>query len=411
MVDGLFSSPLLFSENRNTICRGSCAGLALEALAKLWEFSVDIRSGGDAPMLMLARVSVFSRIAMVAAVWLCSAGAAWAGSGGGADFASPQTFVNAACMQFGISKDFCPYLPSIPTVNQLIVEDAALTGTPPADVRVVQGRPPEGAVDAGSGLGLTNPLAFITLSNHPEQAIPTDPANPKANSFLTATTTLTNGSPTTLDLTFDLPLRTMGFAGQQGMVGEIMFPLITGDANQNVSSTDLSTPQLATLRIFAAPTNTCPTCVTAGDVTWAQNMYTLDQLGMTISNDNSSPNEKFTVGIPLLVPAAFLNTGLLGSPAYNFSAGGHPFASGLFDGIDPVANFLDATNFLDNNNDQLAFRGDLAIVKDGSTIISDPVPTPASMPEPSTLVLLGSGLLGLVLSRRRRSAGRVEPKL
>jgi hypothetical protein len=48
---------------------------------------------------------------------------------------------------------------------------------------------------------------------------------------------------------------------------------------------------------------------------------------------------------------------------------------------------------------------DLAIVTNGTTIISDPVP----MLEPSTLALLGSGLLGLALLRRRRGARRVDP--
>jgi hypothetical protein len=359
-------------------------------------------------MVWLARFSVLSRVATFAAVWLCSAGAAWAGSGGGADLGGAQSALNDVCDTFGISQTFCPKLS---TVNQLIVENAALSSITPAQVGHQQP-----AVDAGSKSGLANPLAFISPSNNQGQPIPTNPANPAANSFLTATTAPANGSPTTLDLTFDYHLRTLGFAGQQGLlVGEIMLPLVKGDAHQNVSSSDLSMPQLATLQIFADP-NTCPTCVTtdmiAASLTGDSNQNPLSRFGLTFSNDNSHPgasnfslNEQFTVGIPLLVPAAFLDTTLTGSPAYKFSASGHEFANGLFDGIDPVANFLHASFLNDNNNNLLAAVADLAIVTNGTTIISDPVP----MLEPSTLALLGSGLLGLALLRRRRSARRVDP--
>jgi hypothetical protein len=367
-------------------------------------------------MLVLARISVFSRIAAAAAVWLCFAGPAWAGSGGGADLGGPQSALNDACDAVGIT--FCPKLP---TVNQLVIENAALSSTTPAAVRQNQNLSSEKAVDAGSTSGLANPLAFISPPNGQGQPIPispTDPAYSATNSFLTATTTPTNGHPTLLDLTFDNRLRTAGFMlGQQDLiVGEIMLPLVKGDAHQNVSPDDLSSPQLATLQIKADP-STCPTCVTTdiiANLTGAPVTYQLSQLGMTFSNDNSnagsmnfSPNEQFTVGIPLLVPADFLNPQPPG-PAYLFSASGHEFANGLFDGIDPVANFLDASFVSDNSgtNLLLAAVADLAIVRNGTTIISDPVPTP----EASTLALLGSGLFGLALLRRWRSARRVEPE-
>jgi hypothetical protein len=333
-----------------------------------------------------------------------------AGSGGGADTAGPQSALNQVCVTVRISP--CPQLP---TVNQLIVENAALTGTTPDAVRANQNLPLEAAVDAGSLTGqLTNPLAFISPFNNQGQPIPTNPTDPAANSFLTATTTPTNGNPSTLDLTFDYHLRAQGFTGQQGLpVGEIILPLSTNQmpvSDLNPTLATLSNPPLATLQIFADP-NTCPTCVTTdivASLTGAPVTYQLSQLGMTFSNDNSkpgdsnfSPNEQFTVGVPLLVPAGFVHP-----RGYTFSASGHEFANGLFDGIDPVANFLMAS-FMNDNNEQLApaFNADLAIVKNGSTIISDPVP----MPEPSTLVLLGSGILGLALLRRRRRAQTIAP--
>jgi hypothetical protein len=332
-----------------------------------------------------------------------------AGSGGGADLGHSQSLLDAVCKDVGISS--CPKLP---TINQLVVENAALNGITPATVRQLQGLPAGAAVDAGSERGLKNPLAFISPSNNLGQPTPTNPANPAANSFLTATTAPTNGSPTTLDLTFDYRLRTQGFMEQGQPIGSIMLPLIKGDANQNVNSSDLESPKLATLQIFADP-STCPTCVTtdiiAASLTGDSNPHPLSLFGMTFSNDNSkpgdsnfSPNEKFTVGVPLLVPADFLNPQPPG-PAYLFSASGHEFANGLFDGIDPVANFLEASFLNDDKNNLLAAIADLAIVIDGSTIISDPVP----MPEPSTLALLGSGFLGLGLLRRRLRARQIDP--
>jgi hypothetical protein len=346
---------------------------------------------------------------MIAIAWLCSGVPAWA-EGGGAASETAQNFLNRVCGDFGITN--CPQLP---TLNQVVIESAAISGPTPSEIRGPKnlnlGLPPGAVFDAGTqsnpatGSSFSNPLAFIASPG--QLPTPVEPSNPAANSFLSAATSPTNGNPTTLNLTFDYHPRTLGFTlGQEGVnIGDIMLPLLVTNATGNPNPSDLSMPRLATLQIFADP-STCATCVTTdllANLTGVPQTYLLSQLGITFSNDHSNPgatgfnpNLSFTLGVPLLVPADL-------QPAYIFSASGHEFTSGLFDGIGPVASFLDAS-FVDNTGDLLAaVHADLAIAFDGSTILSDPALNPAATPEPSTLALLGGGLLGLAFLRRRRA--------
>jgi hypothetical protein len=305
----------------------------------------------------------------------------------------------------------------LPTVNQLIVENAALSGSTPAQVRqtVASGV----AVDAGNQSSfyyqpgqplngtpmpytdLANPLAFISSSTKLGQPVPTQSSDPAANAFLSAVTTSTGGGNLdTLDLTFNYGLRTNSPFTVNQDVGEIALPLTIEDINGNV----LRDP-LVTLYIIGAggacPGPTCVTTQIVGDLkgTGAPQVYALSQLGIASSLDfsGSAASEVFDLKIPLIGVGNLLT----------FPATGHEFdmTSGLFDGINPIATFQNAS-FLDNAGDLLAaVNADLAIAFDGSTIISDPVP----MPEASTLALLGSGLFGLALLRRRLRAPQIDP--
>ena len=78
------------------------------------------------------------------------------------------------------------------------------------------------------------------------------------------------------------------------------------------------------------------------------------------------------------------------------------FDGNHFIGFDSLASFLNA-RFADNNGDiSPAMVSDLAIALDGSVLLSVPAPLPVTAPEPTTLVLLGNGVIGFAVLRRRR---------
>jgi hypothetical protein len=315
---------------------------------------------------------------LAAALSLCSASSAWAGDG------STLPAVQLACTAAGYPSVAC----SLPTINQIVVEIAALTGGSTAGARDHLGLPTGFAVD-GTTQGGTTTLAFISAPDKATAPIPTQPNNPAANSFISGATSPAS-SPTTLNLAFSyLPRTNSVFAAGQD-VGDITLPFIETDTNGN----DLGVVS-GTLHVFGTGGTAVNTEVDADLLrTGTPQAYTLAQLGMTFSLDFSTGHAVFDVGAPLLIPSDLAGLFSFAAPGVMFDPMDAP---GVSEGINPIATFLDA-NFVNDANDPHIVNVDLAIGKSGGTVLSDPIP------EPTTIALLGASLLGLAVLRRRRGA-------
>ncbi len=228
------------------------------------------------------------RIITVCALWLCCAGSAWAGDGGGS-LQTLQALLSDAssglCVTFGINP--CPQLP---TITQAVLEVASLQNSPPEMVRTLNSIPPGGWVDAGNVaydinnpiqppisfpltastsptvsnlLSTLTPLAFETGSRFGSAAMATQLYNSDADTFLYAVTAGSVGptgmtEPNTLYLFYDdLSRDNQNFTKDQ-VVGKFSLPL-------TVLNVDGSERQVATILQFIAPTADCSASKVTGD--------------------------------------------------------------------------------------------------------------------------------------------------
>lgn len=301
-------------------------------------------------------------IGAVAALWLCGAGSAWAGGGGGADAGTVQAFLDAICGVLGVTS--CPQLP---TATQAVLESSALENSPPDLIRgenslctvsgtllfgfprcdtlaITAANPPSrsdprplasspislaslsnpmtlpAAPIAVSSLSSLTPLAFMSPPSGP--ATPVPPGTTGANSFFYAEATRASAQPDTLTLFFDYPPLTNPTFAKGQIIAKISLPLqvLNADGSERLvcgphgcpgSGNPPVTGSVATLRI-TANCNGGPGCLTAnvvGDFSVPGTIETRTAADLGVEFRlvfNSSPNATsshaiFEVQVPLLV--------------------------------------------------------------------------------------------------------------
>jgi hypothetical protein len=289
----------------------------------------------------------YARLAgAVAALWLCGAGAAWAGDGG-ADLQSLQALLSTP------NTGFCAILkmtscPQLPTITQAVLEVAGLTNSPPEMVAAQNSISPGSNVNAGnpaavptdipvdSNTGLATlplatttpntsevlaaltPLAFISKSSGTAAA--TRLYDPNANIFLYAVGVSSVGEVSFTGLTdpdmvyffYDDPSRTNSNLQRGNIVAKFLLPLTV------LSSNGVETPVSATLQ-FKVPAAGQPPCSASTVVSslWPMGIAPA-QVGLNCavvfsgSPASAQQHAIFEVAVPLLVTQAT-------DPAYSYS--------------------------------------------------------------------------------------------
>jgi hypothetical protein len=392
------------------------------------------------PTMSLCRTFfTLSRLAgALAALWLCGAGAAWAGDGG--DLGSLQNVTNGFCALLNMKT--CPQLP---TVTQGVLEVAGLGNSPPEIVRVQNKIASGTSVDAGNPapqlqpapvpafptvfsfnsttsptasqlLSTLTPLAFISQKSGTGAA--TQLYDPKADTFLYAVGVSEFGiktgnglfAPDTAFFFYDDLFRVAQNFTKGQIVAKFSFPLTVLDVNGKENP-----PVMVTLEVLAI-CNGGPSCLQAyvygGGIGTASNPILASQLQIAFAlSFGTSPTSTqkhaiFQVGVPLLVTAAtdpgyfyFALTGNAGpinlgtytvfvddllNPvlALGASLGLAPTAGPL--GSPPAAGvsstFALCASLPDNSNGPAAHLrpavgAHYAIATDGETLVSAPLPS------------------------------------
>jgi hypothetical protein len=283
------------------------------------------------------RVSIsscaFSRLAgAVTALWLCGAGAAWAGGGG-----ESLTTLQAVIGPPDGSSGFCHMLkmnpcPQLPTFTQAILEAAGLANSPPEMVAAQNGLSPGNNVYAGNPaavpptpfpltantpptlsdlLSTLTPLAFISSTNQNAPAAATQLYDPDANTFLYAVTvssiefaTPPGGTvPDTLYLFYEDLSRTN--SNLKGTVANFSLPLTV------LNSDGTERAVAATLQFAAAGANDCSTSTIKGNFS-GSGTQTISPAAIGVncavvfssSPTSSQKHATFEVAVPLLVTGA-----------------------------------------------------------------------------------------------------------
>jgi len=282
-------------------------------------------------MHVSAGSSTISRLAgSIVAVWLCCAGPAWAGDGGG-DVVSSQLFLgndpngrNGLCSLLGMTS--CPQLP---TLTQLVLEFSALQNSPPDILRGPVGAPdgiapvgglgsdgPNCSVAGNQGLPPCSQKSAITSVNPPLPSAPSNassitslgftvsggkavPVAAGGTSFFSAVTSKESGQPDTLNLYYSsFPTNVTYPKGQ--LVAAVSLPLVYFNPSDGTEQ-----PVPTTLQIGATCTGGT-NCLTATAVGNFQGNGTQKRspgdLGITVTLPSSPQSAPvLQVQVPLVV--------------------------------------------------------------------------------------------------------------
>jgi hypothetical protein len=330
------------------------------------------------------RSSTISRIAgAVAGLWLCGAGAAWAGGGSG-DLVSIQALLSngstGLCDVFGIKPCFIP-----PTVSQAALEVAALgnnlfemllaqNNIVPKGSRVYAGNPaadppisglpgctalpaalPSASTVQGC-LSTLTPLAFISQSPGTATAQPTELSDSSADTFL-YTVALSSGGdsgaflpiPDKVYFLYETLFRT----NQNGtIVAKFQFPLSVLNSDGSESATP------TTLNFTGTNGGGCLTSTVSGNFSSTPIAASAIGIDCTVvfsaSPVSAQSHAIFEVAVPLLVTTACSTTACL-DPLYfwsfNHSNVANPVnspkpAQGVYTAFEQEVGFQPNPNFL-----------------------------------------------------------------
>ena len=289
-------------------------------------------------MRVSIRSCAFSRLAgAVTALWLCGAGAAWAGGGGGEDLGTlNNTALPAVCAAIVGLGGSVPSCPKLPTVTQAVLQIAAWSLVPTEMIRATNSIANGSRVDAGNPsippVGPTpppitvfpvtapvlsnllpnlTPLAFISSSPGPAAA--TQLYNTDADAFLYAVASGFSDhgeQPDTLFLFYDDTSRTNGNLMQGKIVATISLPLVVLSSD---GTTERLVPTTLQFRVPSAGGLPCSASTVVGNFSGASSgtqPLMAAQIGVNCavvfapSPISTKSHAIFEVAVPLVVTVA-----------------------------------------------------------------------------------------------------------
>lgn len=338
------------------------------------------------------RFFTFSRLAgAVAALWLCGAGAAWAGDGG--DLAGLNQLLSTPNTGLCAILKLTP-CPQLPTVTQGLLEVAALANSPPEIVAAQNSIAPGSNVTAGNPaavppddllplnsnstptlqdlLSTLTPLAFASQKSG-TTAVATQLYDPKADTFLYAVGVSSAGAVNsggggltnadTVYFVYDDLFRVAPAFTKGQIVAKFSFPLTVLNSNGTENAAVMTTLEITSCAnglASAAVTPACPSGFNAnavGGIGTPQNPVPASQLGIqfalvfSASQTSTQKHAIFEVAVPLLVTGACVGDPLQCVPGQPQANTDPPYFYFFHNGNPGPINTATFTAFGDNGDD------------------------------------------------------------